>query len=58
MKHLDLVFYWLRDIVEKKTILPIYILTQDNPADLLTKALKPIKFEGFRNNYGLKDVPD
>ena len=58
MKHLDLAFYWLRDMVEKKTILPIHISTQDNPADLLIKALKPIKFEGFRDDCGLKDVPD
>ena len=39
MKHLDLRWYWLRDIVNKGIISPHFIPTSDMPADLLTKAL-------------------
>ena len=53
MKHLDLAFYWLRDIVDKGFIKPVFVSTLDNPADLLTKALQPVKFNGFRAKCGL-----
>jgi hypothetical protein len=42
MKHLDLAFYWLRDMVDKDFIKPEFVSTLDNPADLLTKALQPV----------------
>ena len=58
MKHLNLAFYWLRDVVEKKIIKPIHISTDHNPSDLLTKALKRVKFSGFRDVCGLKDKSD
>ena len=57
MKHLDLTYFWLRDVVEKGFIKPVYVSTVDNPADLLTKALQPVKFDGFRAMCGLGDVP-
>ena len=48
MKHLDLAFYWLRDEVEKKVITPVHIPTDENAADLLTKALSNVKFSALR----------
>jgi hypothetical protein len=39
MKHLDLRFFWLRDVVEDGTILPLHIPGTEQPADCLTKAL-------------------
>ena len=39
MKHLDLRFYWLRDVVESGEIVPHFIGTEAMPADILTKAL-------------------
>ena len=39
MKHLDLCFYWLRDKVQSHVLQPLYLPTEDMPADLLTKAL-------------------
>ena len=57
MKHLDLAFYWLRDMVNKGSIKPAFVSTLDNPADLLTKALQSVKFNGFRAKCGLEDVP-
>jgi transposase InsO family protein len=53
MKHLDLCYYWLRDMVEKEAIDPIYLKTNDMPADILTKALPKPKVERFRVMLGL-----
>ena len=39
MKHLDLCYYWLRDQIVIKKIQPLYLKTEDMPADLLTKPL-------------------
>ena len=40
MKHLDLCFFWLQDEVEKGTISPAFVSTNEMAADLLTKPLK------------------
>ena len=39
MKHLDLRFYWLREAVEDGIIDPIYVSTDEQVADILTKAV-------------------
>ena len=53
MKHLDLCFYWLRDQVDMKKIVPIYLQTEDMPADLLTKALPKPQVMKLRREMGL-----
>ena len=53
MKHLDLRFYWLRDEVGRGTIEPMYMQTDDMPADLLTKSLPKPKVEKPRDIMGL-----
>jgi hypothetical protein len=53
MKHLDRSFYWLREQVMHKRIAPSYLPTEDNPADMLTKALSKPKVEKFRSLIGL-----
>ena len=39
MKHLDLRFYWLRDVVHSGAINVLHVPTLEQPADILTKAL-------------------
>ena len=39
MKHLNLIYYDLRERVEAGEISPYIIPTQDMPADILTKSL-------------------
>jgi hypothetical protein len=53
MKHLDLCFYWLRDQVAMNRIQPIYLQTQEMPADLLTKPLAKPQVEKLRVEMGL-----
>jgi len=43
-RHIDVKFHWLREQVKQKFILPTHIPSAQNPADLLTKALKPAQF--------------
>ena len=56
MKHLDLRFYWLRDVVNEQYIAVKHIGTNDMPADILTKALGRQKVEECRQLMGLEPV--
>lgn len=53
MKQLDLSFFWLRDQVDCKRIQPVYLQTEEMPADLLTKALAKPQVEKLREMMGL-----
>jgi len=53
MKHLDLCWFWLPDVVDKGDISPTFVSTGDMPADLLTKALPPVKVQQFCQMLGL-----
>jgi hypothetical protein len=54
MKHLDLAHYWLRDEVAKGSIGIEYVSTQDQLADILTKALPRPAVDKLRNLVGLR----
>ena len=43
-RHIDVKYHWLREQVHNNFILPTHIPTTSNPADLLTKALKPAQY--------------
>jgi hypothetical protein len=53
MKHLDLRFFWLRDMVNAGVIAVRYIPTADMAADLLTKALARVKVAAALPQLGL-----
>jgi hypothetical protein len=53
MKHLDLRFYWLRDVVDEGLISVKHIPTAEMPADILTKSLTKVKVSDGRNLLGL-----
>ena len=55
LKHPDLRFYWLRDIVEAGLIDPQFCPTAQMPADMLTKALPMPKVAEMRTLLGLQD---
>ncbi|ETW80779.1 hypothetical protein HETIRDRAFT_45731, partial [Heterobasidion irregulare TC 32-1] len=57
MKHLDFRFFWLRDQVEAGVIVPAYVPTVDNAADILTKAVPPVKVKICCSLMGLEDLP-
>ncbi|KIJ49713.1 hypothetical protein M422DRAFT_89278, partial [Sphaerobolus stellatus SS14] len=53
MKHLRARYFWLRDEVEANTIKPLYTQSNEQLADILTKALSPVKVNNFCSKIGL-----
>ena len=53
MRHLDVRYFWLRDMVEKKKLDVSYIPTAQQTADLLTKPLSVDFVETHRRSMGL-----
>ena len=53
MKHLNLRYYWLRDVVETGAIWPVFVPTHMQVADIFTKALPRADIERFRGMLGL-----
>ena len=43
-RHIDIKYHWLREQFTNKLIAPTHIPSNSNPADILTKALKPAQF--------------
>jgi hypothetical protein len=54
MKHLDLDFFWLRDVVENGAITVSYFPTGEMLADSLTKLLTRQKIVAGRKMMGLE----
>ena len=54
MKHLDLRFYWLRDVVADGQIAVHYMPTDTMPADVMTKSLSRVKVQDMCSMLGLK----
>lgn len=53
LKHMNLRLYWLRDSVQAGIITPQFCPTEEMAADLLTKALPPVKVKYIRTMIGL-----
>eukprot|EP00253_Pinus_taeda_P032690 PITA_32690 len=56
-KHIDIQYHHLRDCVARRIMLLQYILTEEQDADTLTKALSKCKFEFHRYRIGVVDNP-
>ena len=56
-KHIDIRYHHIRDCVQRKIMLLQYIPTEDQDADILTKALTRRKFEYQRGRIRVKDNP-
>jgi len=54
MKHMDLRYYWLRDMVEGGLITPKHVRTEHMAADILTKPLPRAKVKICRELMGLE----
>ena len=56
-KHIDIWYHHIRDCVHSKIMLLQYIPTEDQDADILTKALTKSKLEYHRGRIGVKGNP-
>ncbi|MCO5569078.1 hypothetical protein L7F22_022785 [Adiantum nelumboides] len=57
-KHIDVHYHYVRERLSAGEIRLAYVPTQDNLADLFTKALSPEKLETFRKALGLLPFVD
>ena len=55
LKHIEMRYYFIRDMVQKSAIELQYILTDDQTADVLTKPLPRVKFEYFRERLRVEE---
>ena len=56
-KHIDIRYHHLRDCVVKRIMMLQYISTEEQDADILTKALSKGKFEFHRDRIEVADNP-
>ena len=54
MKHIDVKFHYIRELIENGDIEVLRVDTNDNIADIFTKPLGRVKFEHFRGLLGLE----
>ncbi|KAK9739429.1 hypothetical protein QE152_g9006 [Popillia japonica] len=54
VKHIDIKYHFIREQIKNKIIEPIYISTQEQIADVLTKGLSSQKFTVFRDKLGVR----
>ena len=52
-KHIEIKYQYIRDMVEKGVVELLYIATDEQIADVLTKPLSRVKLEYFRDKLGV-----
>jgi hypothetical protein len=57
-KHIDVRYHWIRDVLESKLLQIEKIHTNDNGADMMTKALPKEKLEFCKGAAGLAATPN
>jgi hypothetical protein len=57
-KHIDVRFHFLRDLTKEGTVELIYCGTQEQLADVMTKALKLDTFQKLCDQLGVCQVPE
>ena len=52
-KHIEIKYHYIRDMVQRGAVKLLYIATEEQIADVLTKPLARMKFEYFRERLVL-----
>ena len=52
-KHIEVIYHCIWDMVQKGTVKIKYVPTVEQVANVLTKPLDRVKFEYFRDNFGV-----
>jgi hypothetical protein len=55
-KHIDIRYHFIRECVEQGRVGIDYIRTNDQLADVLTKALGHLVFQGLRRRIGMSEI--
>ena len=54
-KHIDIRFHFIRDLVTRKQIEPVYCPSKENLADIFTKSIPKPQFEQLKIGIGMTD---
>ena len=52
-KHIEIKYHYIRDMVQRGAVKLLYVVTEEQIADVLTKPLARMKFEYFRERLGV-----
>ncbi|XP_074356309.1 secreted RxLR effector protein 161-like [Apium graveolens] len=55
-KHIDIRYHFIRECVDRGEIVVKHVATENQKADILTKALTTVKFERMRKLLGVKEL--
>lgn len=55
-KHIDVGYHFIRECVERGEIVIKHVCTENQRADVLTKAMTTVKFEKMRALLGIQNV--
>ena len=55
-KHIESLYHYVRDMVERRAIQLEYINIGDQTTDILTKALPKVKVDHFRKKFGMAEM--
>ena len=57
VKHIDVRYHYFQEQVARNRVNPVYVSTDQNTADIFTKALDRVKFEIHRHGLGIQQPP-
>ena len=55
-KHIEIKYHYIKDMVQRGAVNLLYVSTDKQIADVLTKPLSRVKFEYFRENLGVLHI--
>ena len=56
MKHIEIQYHYIRDMVQRRAVKLQYVATEEWIADVLKNPLARVKFEYFRENLGVLQI--
>jgi hypothetical protein len=59
LKHIEIHYHYICDMVQRGALKLLYVSTDEQVVDVLTKPLSRVKFENFKDKLGIvrKDPP-
>ena len=55
-KHIKIKYHYIRDVVQRGAVKLLYVVTDKQITDVLTKPLARVNFEYFRENLGVFEI--
>ena len=56
LKHIEIKYHYIRDMVQRGAVKLLYVVTEEQIADVLMKPFVRLKFEYFREKLGVLQI--